>query len=58
MSDKFFNQYRRRVLDRLTEVDRDIIPATWWDTVIRHYYELGYTPERTVNVILETVRKV
>jgi hypothetical protein len=57
MADKFFDRYRRRVLDRLTEIDRDIIPATWWDTVIRHYYELGYSTERTVNVILETIRK-
>jgi hypothetical protein len=57
MADKFFDRYRRRVLDRLTEIDRDIIPATWWDTVIRHYYELGYSTERTVIVILETIRK-
>ena len=57
MSDRYFDQYRRRVLDRLVQIDRDVIPSTWWDTVIRHYYDLGYSTERTVQVILETMKK-
>jgi hypothetical protein len=57
MDDKFFEAYKKRVYDRLTEVDRSIIPLTWWESVIKHYYTLGYSEERTVRTILETMKK-
>jgi len=30
---------------------------TWWESVIRHYYNLGYSEERTVRSIIETMTK-
>ncbi len=57
MDDKFFEAYKRRVYEKLTGVDREMIPPRWWDNVIWHYYNLGYSEERTVRVILETMNK-
>ncbi len=57
MDDKFFEAYKRRVYEKLTDAEREIIPPRWWDSVIRHYYNLGYSEERTVRVILETMNK-
>jgi hypothetical protein len=57
MEDKFLEMYRKSVYEKLGEVDRTIIPPTWWDSVIRHYYELGFSEEQTVRVILETMSK-
>ena len=58
MDDKFFDSHKKRVLARLATIDRTMLPEAWWDTVIRHYYTQGFSVERTVQVILETIRKV
>jgi hypothetical protein len=55
--DKYFESYKARVYERLTEADRNVIPASWWETVIRHYYNNGYSEERTVRAIQETMQK-
>lgn len=57
MDDIFFEAYRRRVYEKLSETERGVLPMTWWESVIRHYYKLGYSEERTVRVILETMTK-
>jgi hypothetical protein len=57
MDDTFFEAYKNRVHEKLSEAERDVIPMTWWESVIRHYYNLGYSEERTVRVILETMTK-
>ena len=57
MEDKFLEMYRKSVYEKLGEEDRTIIPPKWWDSVIRHYYELGFSEEQTVRVILETMSK-
>jgi hypothetical protein len=57
MDDTFFEAYKKRVYEKLSETERDVIPMTWWESVIRHYYNLGYSEERTVRVILETMTK-
>jgi hypothetical protein len=57
MDDKFLEMYKKRVYEKLNEVDRSIIPPSWWDSVIRHYCDLGFSEEQTVRVILETMKK-
>jgi hypothetical protein len=41
--DNYFEEYKKRVYGRLSETDRKIIPLSWWDSVIRHYFNLGYS---------------
>jgi hypothetical protein len=57
MEDKFLEMYKKSVYEKLREVDRTIIPPTWWDSVIKHYYESGFSEEQTLRVILETMHK-
>ncbi len=57
MPDRDFESYKKRVFDRLKEFDQTLIPESWWETVIRHYYVQGYSAERTVTVIMETLKK-
>ncbi len=57
MEDKFLEMYKKSVYEKLREVDRSIIPPTWWDSVIKHYYESGFSEEQTLRVILETMNK-
>ena len=57
MDDTFFEAYKKRVYEKLSETERGVIPLTWWESVIRHYYNLGYSEERTVRVIIETMTK-
>jgi len=55
--DKYFETYKTKVYEKLTGTDRTILPSTWWETVIRHYYNNGYSEERTVRAIQETMQK-
>jgi len=55
--DKYFEAYKARVYEKLTEADRSILPSSWWETVIRHYYKSGYSEERAVRSIQETMKK-
>ncbi len=57
MEDKIFDLYRKRVWEKVRESDRSVIPSEWWETVIKHYYELGYSEVETVRVIRETMMK-
>lgn len=57
MADKILEMYRKRVWEKIREVDRSVIPSEWWETVIKHYYELGYSEDETVRVIRETMVK-
>ena len=57
MEDKFYETYKNKVYEKLKEIDKDVIPLAWWDTVIKHYYDLGYSEDRTVRTILETMNK-
>lgn len=55
--DRYFEAYKTRVYEKLTDADRSILPSAWWETVIRHYYENGYSEERAVRAIQETMKK-
>jgi hypothetical protein len=57
MEDKILAMYKKRVWEKVQEVDRTVIPSGWWETVIKHYYELGYSEEETVRVVRETMMK-
>jgi hypothetical protein len=57
MHDKVFDLYKAKVYGKIKEIDHDIIPATWWDTVIRYYFNSGYSEERAAHTILETLKK-
>jgi hypothetical protein len=57
MEDKFYQQYKDKVYARLSELNKESLPPTWWDSVIKYYYNLGYSEERTVRIILETMEK-
>ena len=58
MDEKRFEQYQERVHEKITEINRDIIPPSWWDTVIKYHYDHGFSEERTAQIILETIKKV
>ena len=55
--DKYYETYKAKVYKSLTDSDKTVIPSTWWETVIKHYYNTGYSEERTVRAIQETMHK-
>jgi hypothetical protein len=55
--DKYFLTFKERVYTKLTESDKTVIPSSWWETVIKHYYINGYSEERTVRAIQETMHR-
>jgi hypothetical protein len=57
MEDKLFELYKKNVWAKLPKGSQDVIPAAWWETVIKHYYSLGYPEDQTVRVILETMTR-
>jgi len=57
MEDKRYETYRKSVYERLSQQQKDIIPLSWWDSVIKYYYRMGYLEDQTVHVILETMSK-
>lgn len=57
MEDKILTLYKKRVWEKIRQTDRSVIPSEWWETVIKHYYELGYSEDETVRVIRETMVK-
>ena len=57
MGEQLLELYKKRVWEKLPKDDKQVIPPAWWDTVIKHYFRLGYSEEQTVRVILETMQK-
>ena len=57
MEDKYFETYKKKVYEKLTTIDTNVIPPGWWDSVIKHYYNMGYSEDRTVRAIVETMSK-
>ncbi len=57
MPDKMFEIYKRKVYEKIREIDQTVIPTDWWETVIKYYYNSGYSEERAAHTILETLRK-
>jgi hypothetical protein len=57
MEDRLLELYKKHVWEKIPKDGGEMIPPAWWETVIRHYYQLGYSEEQTVRVILETMKK-
>lgn len=57
MQNKVFELYKGKVYDKIKAIDHNIIPASWWDTVIKYYFNSGYSEERAAHTILETLKK-
>lgn len=57
MEDREFERFMERVYATIREIDRDVIPASWWDAVIKYYYDHGLSESRTTQTILETMRR-
>lgn len=55
--DRYFEAYKAKVYEKLTEADRSVLPSAWWETVIKHYYNNGYSEERAFRAIQETIKK-
>ena len=55
--DRYFEAYKSKVYEKLTEADKSVLPSAWWETVIKHYYKNGYSEERAVRAIQETMKK-
>jgi hypothetical protein len=55
--DRYFEAYKTRVYEKMTEADRNVLPSAWWETVIKHYYKNGYSEERAVRAVQETMKK-
>lgn len=57
MEDRGFEQVKERVYATIMEIDHDVIPALWWDVVIKYYYDRALSEERIAQTILETVKR-
>lgn len=55
--ERMFELYKSAVYAKIKKLDRDATPASWWDTLIRHYFKVGYTEERAALSVLEMVKK-
>jgi hypothetical protein len=58
MEDKQFERFKARVHENLRNIDPRIIPASWYETVMKYYYDHGFSEERTAQTILETMKEV
>ena len=55
--DRYFEAYKAKVYEKLSAADRSVLPSAWWETVIKHYYNNGYSEERAVRAIQETMKR-
>ncbi len=55
--DNMFELYKKRVYEKIKEIDQSIIPASWWETVIKYYYNSGYSEDQAAHTVLETMAK-
>jgi len=56
MREKFFETYKTRVFKTILEIDRTANPSTLGDTLIRHYFNAGYTEKSAATAVIEVVR--
>ena len=55
MRDNLFENYRNRVFKTVLEIDRKANPASLGDTLLRHYFNAGYTERSAATAIIEVV---
>jgi hypothetical protein len=56
MRDKFFETYKTRVFKTILEIDRTANPSTLGDTLIKHYFNAGYSERSAATAVIEVVR--
>jgi hypothetical protein len=56
MKDREFDLYKHGVLERIKEVDHNIVSPFWWDTLIKYYFNAGFSKKQAARSILEIVR--
>jgi hypothetical protein len=55
MRDHSFEIYKTRVFRTVLEIDRKAKPASLGDTLIRHYFNAGYTERGAATAMIEVV---
>jgi hypothetical protein len=50
-----FEIYKTRVFKTILEIDRKANPASLGDTLIRYYFNSGYTERRAATAMIEVV---
>ena len=55
MRDSYFETYKTRVFKTILEIDRNANPESLGDTMIRHYYNAGYSEKSAANAMIEVV---
>jgi hypothetical protein len=57
MEDNTFDRYKTRVLKAIIEIDRKANLAYFGDTLMRHYFDEGYSEESAAAAMLELFRR-
>ena len=55
MRNNFFEMYKSRVLKTMLEIDGNANPESLGDTLIRHYFNAGYTERSAATALIEVV---
>ncbi|HTY59627.1 MAG TPA: hypothetical protein VMF59_12470 [Bacteroidota bacterium] len=55
MRDNHFEIYKNRVFKTILEIDRKANPSSLGDTLLRHYFNAGYTEKNAATAMLEVV---
>jgi hypothetical protein len=56
MLDNHFEKYKTRVLKTIFELDQKAAPAALGDTLLRHYFNSGYSEKSAATAMMEIVR--
>ena len=57
MQDNTFERYRSSVLRTISEIDRDANQVFFGDTLIRYYFDAGYSEVSAAAAILEVYKR-
>jgi hypothetical protein len=55
MRDNHFELYKTRVFKTILEIDRKADPSSLGDTLVRHYFNAGYTEKSAATAMIEVV---
>ena len=55
MRDNHFEIYKNRVFKTILEIDRKANPSSLGDTLLRHYFNAGYTEKSAATAMMEVV---
>ena len=55
MRESHFETYKSRVFKTMLEIDGRANPASLGDTLIRHYFNSGYSEKRAATAMIEVV---